>query len=610
MQKPDSNKTYLNAVSVIAVLVLLPFSVFGGPLAGEILNEGLTVDVEDLIQVPTSSGSAPLARINMLVEVPDGSERLFINDLRGRLYVLDGGVLLTFMDMAVERPLTTTPGKATGFVSIAFHPNFGVNGLFYTVHTEDEGAISPNLGPAIPASLFQHTVLTEWSVSDPAANSFSGTSRELMRIGSTHPFHNLGEIAFKPNAELNDDDYGLLYIAGGDYGNGSAPPHPEQLQRLDTPYGTLMRIDPLGGPFVRDSTTYNYGIPPSNPFASDGDPNTLGEIYAYGFRNAHRIAWDTGGSGTPIVSDIGQGNIEEANILVAGANYGWPEREGTFALDVTTDPETVTALPAGDAMFGFAYPPVQYDHDEGAAIAGGFVYRGPVASDLQGKFVFGDIANGRIFYVDIAEMLAAADGDPSTTTQIYELNLVYAGQAMTLLEILASGRADLRFGMDLSGNLYITTKTDGFIRRLVPRADTSNSAPSSIDLPVISGIAQVGNTLTTTDGTWNDSDGDSLTYSYQWRAAGVNIPGATSSRLTLTANQAQKTVTIVVTANDGNGRITSAESAATSAVVDNTPKSASGSGSVSIVFVLFLIFISAASYILSGSRQKTSGSYS
>ncbi len=126
MQKPDSNKTYLNAVSVIAVLVLLPFSVFGGPLAGEILNEGLTVDVEDLIQVPTSSGSAPLARINMLVEVPDGSERLFINDLRGRLYVLDGGVLLTFMDMAVERPLTTTPGKATGFVSIAFHPNFGV----------------------------------------------------------------------------------------------------------------------------------------------------------------------------------------------------------------------------------------------------------------------------------------------------------------------------------------------------------------------------------------------------------------------------------------------------------------------------------------------------
>ena len=144
----------------------------------------------------------------------------------------------------------------------------------------------------------------------------------------------------------------------------------------------------------------------------------------------------------------------------------------------------------------------------------------------------------------------------------------------------------------------------------MPRADASNSAPSSIDLPVISGTAQVGNTLTTTDGTWNDSDGDSLTYSYQWRASGVNIPDATSSQLTLSADQAQKTVTIVVTANDGNGRITSAESAATLEVVDNTPKSTSGSGSVSIVFVLFLIFISAASYILSGSRQKTSGSYS
>jgi hypothetical protein len=32
----------------------------------------------------------------------------------------------------------------------------------------------------------------------------------------------------------------------------------------------------------------DYTIPMANKFAADGDPKTLGEIYAYGFRNAHR----------------------------------------------------------------------------------------------------------------------------------------------------------------------------------------------------------------------------------------------------------------------------------------------------------------------------------
>ena len=48
----------------------------------------------------------------------------------------------------------------------------------------------------------------------------------------------------------------------------------------------------------------DYTIPPINEFASDGDPETLGEIYAYGFRNAHRLSWDLA-DGTMVASDIG-----------------------------------------------------------------------------------------------------------------------------------------------------------------------------------------------------------------------------------------------------------------------------------------------------------------
>ena len=453
-------------------------AVFSASTTNTILNGGITVEVEDLFQV--NPGSA--ARINVLREVPDGSGRLFVNDLNGPLYAIDGAAVTTYMDFSTLFPeLKTSPGLGSGFVSFAFHPEFSINGLFYTVHTEHVGSQLPNLGPAVATTIEQHSILMEWHATSPSANTFAGTSRELMRIASTHHFHNLGEIAFNPLAASGDPDFGLLYIGGGEYGSVTNE-QPEQIQRLDTPFGTVMRIDPLGVPFTRGDMTYNYGIPSTNPFANDPDPKVLGEIYAYGFRNAHRIAWDAGGTDPgPYVSDIGQGNFEEVNRLVAGANYGWPLREGTFALDVSVDPETVFPLPADDSSFGFQYPVAQYDHDEGYAIAGGFVYRGSETNPLTGKFIFGDVVNGRIFYADAQEMLDADDGDPGTTAQVYELHLMHQGQSKTLNQIVSEfvghevGRVDLRFAMDNEGQIYVTTKQDGFIRKL--KIDTATVEP-------------------------------------------------------------------------------------------------------------------------------------
>ena len=71
----------------------------------------------------------------------------------------------------------------------------------------------------------------------------------------------------------------------------------------------------------------DYTIPASNKFQMDGDPKTLGEIYAYGFRNAHRISWDMT-DGTMFASDIGMNQVEEINIVRNGENYGWMAREG------------------------------------------------------------------------------------------------------------------------------------------------------------------------------------------------------------------------------------------------------------------------------------------
>ena len=61
-----------------------------GFLTGPILDLGLRVEIEDVLQLPATAPSAPLARVNVLREAPDGSGRVFVNDLRGPLYVVDG----------------------------------------------------------------------------------------------------------------------------------------------------------------------------------------------------------------------------------------------------------------------------------------------------------------------------------------------------------------------------------------------------------------------------------------------------------------------------------------------------------------------------------------
>jgi hypothetical protein len=263
----------------------------------------------------------------------------------------------------------------------------------------------------------------------------------------------------------------LLYISNGDYGSALRG-QPQQLQRLDTVYGALLRISPRVG----NGAPYTYGIPASNPFASDGDPATLGEIYAYGFRNAHRLTWSRTGWGGPFISELGEHNLEEVDVLAAGANYGWPVREGNRAID-PQDMTAVFALPANDASFGFTYPVAQYDHEEGDAIAGGLLVEGDVemASRLHGAFVFGDIVNGRVFYSYASALADADDGNPATTAFVYELTLLRAGVPTTLLDVVSAAvgnpslsRTDLRFATDLAGNLYITTKQDGWVRRLLP----------------------------------------------------------------------------------------------------------------------------------------------
>src|SRR5437868_8383289 len=104
----------------------------------------------------------------------------------------------------------------------------------------------------------------------------------------------------------------------------------------------------------RNSANGHYGIPPDNPFAHSQNTKELGEIYAYGFRNPHRIAWNK--SGKMLVFNIGQANIESVNLILPGHNYGWPTREGNFLFDPNGDLSKVYPLPANDSIYKITYP--------------------------------------------------------------------------------------------------------------------------------------------------------------------------------------------------------------------------------------------------------------
>jgi glucose/arabinose dehydrogenase len=353
-------------------------------------------------------------------------------------------------------------GRAEGIRTFAFHPDFSTPGTkgfgkFYTVHTESPGSTPDNRNVRIfagPSENFHHQdVITEWTIDSEYPDRIDPDSRrELMRIEQPALSHNTGQVAFNPNTNPGDADHGMMYIAVGD--GGYFPRSDKERQRrgqnTGMPFGTILRIDPL-----RNGTS-PYSVPRDNPFVDDA--NFLPEIWAFGLRNPQRFGWDTGGDGKMLIADIGESNIEEINLGVPGANYGWSEREGTFVVS-DDDKSVLFALPADEAPGRFTYPVAQYDHGDGIAIVGGFVYRGSWVPGLFGKYIFGDIVTGRIFYLDADDLVIGRQA------VIHELTLLRNGVETTLLDILGRDRrADLRFGMGEDGEIYILTKRDGMIR--------------------------------------------------------------------------------------------------------------------------------------------------
>ena len=509
-----------------------------------------TLELRDFLVMPMTglvdgkgSNDLLLSRVNTLREEPGGAKRLFISDLNGPLYIFDkdAKALRVYLDFngtpgkkGIFRRLAITQGYGNGLNGFYLDPDHTRNGKFYTTHIEDPAAPGSNLPdntsvPALnvtgytttaaiktPGPVMHEGVLVEWTDSNPSNSTFEGTARELFRVQLNTRSHPLGDLIFNPAARRGDPDWRVLYIECGDGASGESTnvairPNP---QRLDNLEGKILRIVPDLNEHVASSTVSEngrYRIPNDNPFVAT--PGARKEIWAYGFRNPHRLNWAIDpadpGNNRLIANSVGLRTWETAYIVHKGANYGYPLREGTELLkgDNTTAPlPQVDRIPLQvgenptETMLVPKYPVIQYGHDRrgGDSIGSGYVYNGTLVPALRGKYVFTDLTTGRIWYADYKEMLAADDDKPGTLARLHPVHLLWndphdspdagkkvydsmfpiveaayharGGKHPKLAgrqELVMGGRADVRFSIDASGELFLYSKSDGIIRAVV-----------------------------------------------------------------------------------------------------------------------------------------------
>lgn len=319
----------------------------------------------------------------------DGTGRLFVVEQSGTIRIVRSNSLVTtpFLDIAAK---VNFDGAEMGLLGLAFHPQFPQNPRFYVNYTRSQA------GQA-------QTVIAEYQVSTSPDQANAGTERPLLTVDQPFTNHKGGQLAFGPD--------GFLYIGLGDGGSGGDPQG--NGQNTNTPLGKLLRID-----VDHMGAGMEYAVPADNPFVTSGGRP---EIWAYGFRNPWRFSFERG-TGRLFVADVGQGAFEEIDLAEKGKNFGWNTMEGKHCFSPSS----------GCNMSGLSLPIAEYDHGEGIAVIGGYVYKGKALPALAGAYLFGDFGSGTIWKL--------TEGAPGTWTRT---------------KLLSTSMNISSFGQDAAGEIYV-----------------------------------------------------------------------------------------------------------------------------------------------------------
>ncbi len=366
----------------------------------------------------------------------DGSGRMFVVDQIGVIQIVRDGTPLQqpFLDVRDRMyPDLDESYDERGLLGFAFHPQFASNGRFFVYY-------SAPLRPGAPEDHDHTSHISEFRLDpDHPDRADPDSERLVMAVDQPQRVHNGGTLAFGPD--------GFLYISLGDggaaYDIGIGHPPLGNGQDITTLLGSILRIA-IDGPEP-------YGVPADNPFVGKDGAD---EIFAYGLRNAYRMAFDRGGDHALYAGDVGQNRWEEVSIIHRGGNYGWNRREGAHCFDPERPKEQPTTCAATGPRGEPLIPPViefanSANGGPGQAVIGGHVYRGADLPALIGRYIFGSWSfsyndpSGAIFY--------AVPRPGSESLWPMQKIRISTGEDGEL------GHYLLGFAEDLDGELYVLT---------------------------------------------------------------------------------------------------------------------------------------------------------
>lgn len=374
-----------------------------------------------------------------MAQPDDGTGRIFIADQVGMIRVVEGGQLLPepLLDISGQLVDLSDNYDERGLLGLALHPDFASNGRLFVYYSAPLRAEAP--------SEWNHTsVISEFTLSMDNPNMADPASeRVIMMVDQPQMNHDAGDITFGPD--------GYLYIPLGDGGGADdvGMGHTEGIgnaQDMSKWLGKILRIDINNGD--------PYAIPEDNPFV-DMD-NVPDEIWASGFRNPWRLSFDE--EYGLLVADVGQNVWEEVNIVTAGGNYGWNMLEGYHCFSTETpDHNPLDCEETGPNGETLQRPVIEYNHQVGITIIGGYVYRGSaMPASLRGTYIFGDWSQG--FGSPSGQIFIATPPPDNASDKMWKmqtLTIANSGESMLDQYILS-------FGRDNNGEIYVlTTNTTG-----------------------------------------------------------------------------------------------------------------------------------------------------
>jgi glucose/arabinose dehydrogenase len=361
---------------------------------------------------PTPASGLALERVAtglsdpLFVTAPAGDARLFVVEQTGRIRIVKAGRLLStpFLDLTDR----VRAGGEQGLLSVAFHPRYATNGRLYVNYTDRRG----------------DTRVERYSVGRDPDRADPSSAKLVLMVEQPFANHNGGLVMFGPDS--------MLYIGMGDGGSGGDPYG--HGQNRATLLGKMLRLDvDRGDP---------YALPRDNPFV--GRPGMRGEIWAYGLRNPWRFCFDPP-TGLLYIADVGQNRWEEIDVAPAnraGLDYGWNVMEGNHCFQSRNCGRS-----------GRVAPTVEYGHDDGCSVTGGFVYRGRRMPDLVGHYFYADYCHGWI---------RSFKFQGGAVTSHTEWRGIAAGQVTS-------------FGQDAAGEIYVCA-SDGTVHRLASVRTPSRGA--------------------------------------------------------------------------------------------------------------------------------------